>query len=314
MGIIANILNLLDVINFGPFYFEIAVLLRNSMLINGTMTNAEVWYNFSTSEIQEFENLDKIFFGKILGVPRSTPSEAYYLELGALPIIAIIKGRRVNYLHNILNREQNSMLYTFFITQWMNPTRGDWVLQVREDLKDLDIPCSFDFIRSKSKQAFKNLVKMKVKTYALKILKTKQLKHSKMSNVNYTSLKMQNYLSRSDLTQEEKKTIFKYRVRMERYGENYRGGAPSIKCPLCHTHLDNQEMSFQCPIVRQEVDIKGNYSDIYNETIQSETIQTIVKITRFRKTTLEDQPTLPTLVGPCATPCDVLLGTSHCYK
>ena len=133
---IANILNLLDVINFGPFYFEIAVLLRNSMLINGTMTNAEVWYNFSTSEIQEYENLDKIFFGKILGVPRSTPSEAYYLELGALPIIAIIKGRRVNYLHNILNREQNSMLYTFFITQWMNPTRGDWVLQVREDLKD----------------------------------------------------------------------------------------------------------------------------------------------------------------------------------
>ena len=314
VGIIANILNLLDVINFGPFYFEIAVLLRNSMLINGTMTNAEVWYNFSTSEIQEFENLDKIFFGKILGVPRSTPSEAYYLELGALPIIAIIKGRRVNYLHNILNREQNSMLYTFFITQWMNPTRGDWVLQVREDLKDLDIPCSFDFIRSKSKQAFKNLVKMKVKTYALKILKTKQLKHSKMSNVNYTSLKMQNYLSRSDLTQEEKKTIFKYRVRMERYGENYRGGAPSIKCPLCHTHLDNQEMSFQCPIIRQEVDIKGNYSDIYNETIQSETIQTIVKITRFRKTTLEDQPILPTQVGPCATPCDVLLGTSHCYK
>ena len=155
---------------------------------------------------------------------------------------------------------------------------------------------------------------MKVKTYALKILKTKQLKHSKMSNVNYTSLKMQNYLSRSDLTQEEKKTIFKYRVRMEQYGENYRVGAPFIKCPLCHTHLDNQEMSFQCPIIRQEVDIKGNYSDIYNETIQSETIQTIVKITRFRKTTLEDQPTLPTLVGPCATPCDVLLGTSHCYK
>ena len=159
MGIIANILNILDLICFGPFTFEIAILLRNSMLINGFMTNSEVWYNFSRGEIQEFENVDKLFFAKLMGVPRSTPTEAYYLELGVLPISAIIKGRRVNYLHNILNRKQDSMLYTFFITQWLNPTRGDWVLQVREDLKDLEIPCSFDFIRSESKLAFKTLVK-----------------------------------------------------------------------------------------------------------------------------------------------------------
>ena len=72
MGIINNILNLLDLVNFGQFAFEVAVLLRNSMLINGVMTYAEVWYNFSKTEIQEFENLDKLFFGKLLGVPKST--------------------------------------------------------------------------------------------------------------------------------------------------------------------------------------------------------------------------------------------------
>ena len=59
------------------------------------------------------------------------------------------------------------MLYSFFLTQWLNPTKGDWVLQVKEDLMDLEIPCSFDFKRSKYKQAFKNLVKNKVKSYAL---------------------------------------------------------------------------------------------------------------------------------------------------
>ena len=36
---------------------------------------------------------------------------------------------------------------------------GEWVLQVKEDLMDLDIPCSFDFIRNNSKQALKNLAK-----------------------------------------------------------------------------------------------------------------------------------------------------------
>ena len=87
------------------------------MLINGFMTNseAEVWHNFSRGEIQAFENVDKLFFAKLMGVPRSMPTEAYYLELGVLPISAIIKGRRVNYLHNILNRKQDSMLYTLHI-------------------------------------------------------------------------------------------------------------------------------------------------------------------------------------------------------
>ena len=45
VGIIANIFNLLEVISFGQYHFEIAVLIRNTMLIiNGTLTNAEVWY------------------------------------------------------------------------------------------------------------------------------------------------------------------------------------------------------------------------------------------------------------------------------
>ena len=310
VGIINNILNLLDLVNFGQFAFEVAVLLRNSMLINGVMTNAEVWYNFSKIEIQEFENLDKLFFGKLLGVPKSTPSEAYYLELGVIPITAILKGRRVNYLHNILTREPDSMLYTFFITQWLNPTRGDWVLQVREDMKDLEIPCSFDYIRSKTKIAFKNLVKSKVKRYALEILKMKQMKHSKMTNITYKSLKMQNYFTRPDVEHQDKKTIFRYRVRMERFGENFRGGAESIQCPLCFSHLDNQEMSFNCPKIKQEIDIQGNISDIYEDDIPSSSIQTIMKISRYRTNKLENDQLLPTKVGPCATPCDVLLETT----
>ena len=183
VGIMTNIFNLLEVLSFGQHHFEIAVMLRNSMLINGTLTNAEVWYNFSSSEIKEFEQLDQLFFAKLLGVPKTTPSEAFYLELGVLPINAILKGRRINYLHSILQRDQNSMLYRFFNTQWLNPTKGDWVLQVKEDLKDLNICSSFENIKSKSKQAFKMYVKKKVKIFALETLKIKKTNHSKMANV-----------------------------------------------------------------------------------------------------------------------------------
>ena len=154
---------------------------------------------------------------------------------------------------------------------------------------DLDIPCSFEFIRSKSKQAFKNLVKNKVKLYALKILKMKQQKHSKMKNLHYNSLNIQSYFTSEELKQEEKRTIFRYRVRMANYGENYRGGAYSTTCPLCHLHLDNQEMSFQCPIIRNMIAIEGNISDIYKEDIKKQTIKTILKITNYRNKSLEKQ-------------------------
>ena len=103
-------MNILDNVNFGPHYFEIALLLRESMLINGTIKNAEIWYNFNQNEVREFQNLDKLFFRRILRVPKSTPTEAFYLKTGAIPIGLIIQSRRLNYLHRILKSDHSGML------------------------------------------------------------------------------------------------------------------------------------------------------------------------------------------------------------
>ena len=64
IGCMNNIISILDTISFGHHYFNILILLRESMFINCILTNSEVWYNFSRGEIQEFENVDKLFFAK----------------------------------------------------------------------------------------------------------------------------------------------------------------------------------------------------------------------------------------------------------
>ena len=110
-----------------------------------------------------------------------------------------------------------------------------------------------------------------------------------MANVNYETLEMQSYFTNPTLKEDDKRTIFKYRVRMEKFGENYRGGLKLIMCPLCSTHPDNQAMSFQCPDIRKEIDVKGDISDIYKESIKQVTIKTILKITEYRKRRLENQ-------------------------
>ena len=106
-----------------PLY---SLFIFNSIKIfkNGVTPNAEVWHNINESEMEEFNNLDKLFFRRLLGVPKSTPIESFYLELGAIPMAIIIKSRRVKYLHSILCRNPESMLGSFFVTQCNFPCKG----------------------------------------------------------------------------------------------------------------------------------------------------------------------------------------------
>ena len=285
MGIISQINLILEDISFGPYMFQIAILLRESMFINGMLTNAEIWYNFSENEIREFENLDKLYFKTIFKVPNSTPTEAFFLETGAIPISYIIKARRINYLHSILKRGNSGMLYSFFITQWHRPTRGDWTEQVKSDLREFNIPIDFDYIRSKSKDSFKVLVKKKSKELALQKLIRLKMKHSKLSRINYDNeeMEMQDYLLREDLSIKQKRLIFRLRTRMADFGQNYKGGLEAKMCPLCYLHYDSQDMSYFCPEIVNNINMRGSQDDIYNNNIKKETIQTMEEIEEYRK-------------------------------
>ena len=83
------------------------------------------------------------------------------------------------------------------------------------------------------------------------------------------------------------KTVFKYRTRMEKYGENYRGGEDHVVCPLCKLHLDNQQMSLNCPVIRQAVDVKGEMADIFKDNISYEIIHTVSKISEYREENID---------------------------
>ena len=59
LGIITQIMNLLSCVTLGEHYFQIALTLRESMLVNGITTNAEIWYGLSEAQIKELETVDK---------------------------------------------------------------------------------------------------------------------------------------------------------------------------------------------------------------------------------------------------------------
>ena len=101
-------------------------------------------------------------------------------------------------------------------------------------------------IKNTTKQKFKQLVKQKIKQQAFKSLMKKQNKSIKTTNLNYTKLKLQDYLkteSTIGLTK-NKTTIFNIRVRMTKIKNNFKNQYKhNIKCRMnCGQIEDNQHI------------------------------------------------------------------------
>ena len=108
-----------------------------------------------------------------------------------------------------------------------------------------------------------------------------------MDNVSYSELKLQKYFQNENLKAKEMRTIFRYRTRMEVYGENFRAGKAFTICPLCKLHIDSQELCFQCPVIKKELQLVGDISHIYKENIDPNLARDITRISDYRRETSE---------------------------
>ena len=70
---------------------------------------------------------------------------------------------------------------------------------------------------------------------------------------------------------------------MAPFGENFIGGKHKVLCPLCGLHVDAQIESFSCPKMKQIINIKGNYKQVFGWKFTQEFIKTIQSIFEFRE-------------------------------
>ena len=71
---------------------------------------------------------------------------------------------------------------------------------------------------------------------------------------------------------------------MERFGQNFKGNKKETQCILCEKHQDGQSESFSCPVILNEINIEGNYENLF-EDIENypELITTITNINNIRQ-------------------------------
>ena len=157
------------------------------------------------------------------------------------------------------------------LTQCEQPTRGDWVSTVKQDLAEVKINMSFEEIANVSEEAFKNFVKEKVQKAALDYLKNLQLIHSKSKNQCYNELSLQGYLKSgtSNMTIKEKSFCFAARSRMIDVRCNYPQGQGQLMCRLGCNKKETQNHLLECGALTDSniVQELPTYADIHGKDI-----------------------------------------------
>ena len=266
-GIISRIVTILEGIFVGKFYFEVALMLRNSLLISSMLVNTEAWYNITKAELNLLETIDVQFLRSVLKAPKCTPTEMLYLELGCVPFRHLIIKRRIMFLHYILNENKNSMIYRFLMAQIKKQSKNDWISQVQNDLKKLDMNENLKVLKEMKKSKLKIKLDRLIRNSAFQELISKKETHSKVKNITHKKYEIQNYLKANQIkiTQEEAREIFKMRCMVSDVKGNFKWKYENVNCENCEEEED-QEHIISCNMIK---DSKKEEMPRYDEILKN---------------------------------------------
>ena len=311
-GIVAEILSIINEIPLGKHRVDVALRLREAMLINGILFNSEAWHGVTLAHIAKLESVDEALIRGILKAHSKTPKEFLYLETGAMPLRWIISQRRINYMNHILQRDDNELVKKVWLAQKNNPVQGDFVKLVQKDLKDLGLT---------QEQVTSNMTKLALKSHARNVafnqLKDIQSKHTKVNHINYSIFQTQPYLQSEIITQTEAETLTALRSQCLRgIKHNFpkmfdRSLCCPLKCFPAGSELeDTQPHILQCKVLQLENQV--NIFDMNSDDIekQAKVAKIVIQLMKKRERLLEDQelqlqptrgivpgPVLPTTLG-----------------
>ena len=186
---------LLEDIPLGKHRVEIGLELRQALFINTVLFNCDTWHNLKEADLTDIKLIDNQLLRYICQAHAKTPVEFLFLETGALSITQIISSRRLNYLWEILSRNDKELVKRVFIAQSEKPSPGDFVNLVTTDFKTIGEKFDINAICAMSREDFKKHIKKSIKNSALKEFTQIQAGHTKVNSIIYSELETQKYLT-----------------------------------------------------------------------------------------------------------------------
>ena len=298
-----TIIQIMEEICFGPYSTEVFIILRNSLMLSTLLSNCESMYRVTKQDVNSLEDVDNQILRQYFQLHSKTPTEFILLELGLVPVKYLVIQRRIMFLFWILQEDPNCLIYRFFQAQVKDPKPGDWCLLIKDDFKALDISLSFDDIKNITKNEFKKFLKDRIEEKAFQYLMEKKKEHSKMSDLKYDKLRIQNYLKpESKLLNSERNFILQIRSRMLNVKNNFKSSwKNNLECRLCLDGiLEDQKHILLCEALNQNC--LSTNDDIKYEEIFSENIKNQIDVSRRLRANFQTFNQLLLEATPCAPP------------
>ena len=96
------------------------------MLRSSILYASETYYNLKETELRQIERIEENYMRQLLKTSRGCPISKIYLELGQIPARFDIFKLRLYFLKDILNQEEDSLMFKFLQLKIQNPSKGDW--------------------------------------------------------------------------------------------------------------------------------------------------------------------------------------------
>ena len=264
IGTIRAIFNKLNKLNLRKYYFECGMIFLNVMLRSSILYASECYYNLKENELRNLERIEESFMRQLLKTKKGCPIVQLYLELGHIPARFGILKLRLFFLKTILDQEENSLIYRFFYLQHENPTKFDWASTCIQNLEEMNIYLSFSEIRNMTENEYKQIIRTKCEELAFKYLINKR--GSKGKEINYSGLKMSEYLLPSDkLNIEEQRKLFSLRNNMNNIPANYCASNENTAKCICEKSENNEHL-YICEYLNDKEPTE-KYQTIFGENL-----------------------------------------------
>ena len=257
-GLVTQALAILAEIPLGRYKIQMGLHLRQAMLINGMLFNSEAWHSVNKYHIEMLEKVDHLFLRQMFNSHSKTSIPFLHLETGTVPITFIVSSRRLNYLHNILKRNDTEVLKRVYKTQKESPLDGDFVKLVENDFTTINEKFDENFIKSLSKAKMKKYIKQNIHEASFKYLLNEQSSKSKIKNIKYKKFKLQKYMTSNIFSNYEVEVLSKFRSRNINVKSNFKkqftfNNIENLQCSLNNCfEEETQEHLMKCkPIIDQ---------------------------------------------------------------
>ena len=287
LGIINEIMSILGSTYFGKYFFETALILRESLFLSSLLLNSEAWVGYTEKDVRALEKCDEMLLSKILGCDKSTSNTFKYLELGIIPIRFVIMQRKLGFLQYLLKQEKDSMVFQVLQATIDDPRKNDFVFTCKKYLKTLKLEISFEEIENLSKGKFKNLLKQKVRKAAFLYLNEIKETQKKIKVIKYKTLKIQDYFCERNI--EVCRTIFNARGRNLDIKIHKKWKFDDLLCVGCNKIEESEDEILMCEGLGNAKN--DSYDMFFSQNIQDqiEVGKELVKRLKNRKQIMENQ-------------------------